>query len=311
LNASFVQSHAFYTVGFFESSVDFNPASGTANFTSIDGRDAFIQRFSRTCSPDSTIDSVVACDQYTWVNGVTYTSNDSGEVFQSANGVGCDSVSILDLTIHESAYINDIFNRCNDYTWFVNGQTYDSSGTYTVTFTSQEGCDSIHALQLTIDTLDTAVTVSGTQLTASNVATKYQWLDCNNSYQPISSETNQVFNPTVNGAYAVAIENGACKDTSGCHNINSIPTGVENNGESNDIQLYPNPATNEINISGLKSNGEYQIQISNISGQELLMKRIEHHKNKTVIRLSLSPGFYILHIIDDAGITKTSDFIVE
>jgi len=40
---------------------------------------------------------------------------------------------------------------CGTYTWPVDGNTYDQSGSYTATFTNQAGCDSVHALNLTID----------------------------------------------------------------------------------------------------------------------------------------------------------------
>jgi len=48
-----------------------------------------------------------------------------------------------------SSYSFDTVTVCGSYTW--NGQTYDSSGTYTYTTTNVAGCDSIATLALTVN----------------------------------------------------------------------------------------------------------------------------------------------------------------
>ena len=42
---------------------------------------------------------VTACQSYTWINGITYTSNTSNVSHTLANAQGCDSTTILNLTI--------------------------------------------------------------------------------------------------------------------------------------------------------------------------------------------------------------------
>jgi hypothetical protein len=46
-------------------------------------------------------DQILACDDYTWIDGVTYTNSNNSATFTLANLQGCDSVVTLDLTIHQ------------------------------------------------------------------------------------------------------------------------------------------------------------------------------------------------------------------
>jgi hypothetical protein len=64
----------------------------------------------------------------------------------------------------------DTISACGSYTWLVNGTTYTSSGNYSETFTSIQGCDSIITLSLTINSVNTVVQ----SVTACN---SYTWID--------------------------------------------------------------------------------------------------------------------------------------
>jgi predicted outer membrane repeat protein len=96
-------------------------------------------------SPD-TLFVVESCDSYVW-NNQTYTT--SGIYYDSlTNAVGCDSVSVLDLTIHHSSQQTQTVTACGSYHW--QGITYAQSGQYSYQTSSSKGCDSILTLQLTI-----------------------------------------------------------------------------------------------------------------------------------------------------------------
>lgn len=97
---------------------------------------------------DTTV--VVACDSFTWQNGITYYSNDS-VVDTLRSTLGCDSIVTLLLTINHSNYAVDSVTACNQYTW-INGQTYHTSNnTSKDTLIAANGCDSIVSLFLTIN----------------------------------------------------------------------------------------------------------------------------------------------------------------
>jgi len=117
-----------------------------------------------------------ACDSYTW-QGTTYTSSVTLPEFIPATTGGCDSVTVMHITINHSTTGIETVSACDSYTW--NGTTYTSS-TNTPTFTSQNaaGCDSVTTLHLTISqsaitneyvTACDSYTWQGTTYTASTI----------------------------------------------------------------------------------------------------------------------------------------------
>ena len=141
------------------SNVFINPPAGTLTFTSTINSelgDLDVQNFPFTiaclCAPNSSTDVVVACDSYTWIDGVTYTSSNNTATQTLTNIGGCDSVSTLNLTINPSSTSTTDVTECDTYTW--NGTTYTSTGVYTFVTTNANGCDSVSTLNLTINLPD-------------------------------------------------------------------------------------------------------------------------------------------------------------
>lgn len=116
--------------------------------------------------------TAVACDSYTWpTNGITYTQ--SGTFLSLfTNSSGCDSIVTLNLTINNSYEFIDEEIACDSFTWHVTELTYTSSGVYTEYYTSVDGCDSVHILNLTINSPSTGTDV----VYACN---SYTWIDGN------------------------------------------------------------------------------------------------------------------------------------
>jgi hypothetical protein len=81
-------------------------------------------------------------------------------------------------------------------------------------------------------------------------------LNCNTNYSAILGETNQTFEATANGDYAVMITtNNGCVDTSIC--VNSTSVGINNITQYDSAyELFPNP-----------SNGLFYLK--NTSGKEV------------------------------------------
>ena len=101
---------------------------------------------------DSITETETSCDSFSWVaNGMVYTN--SGIYSHTlTNASGCDSLVTLNLTILNSTLANETVLSCGDYTWGLNGITYQLSGTYIDTTVSSLGCDSIVTLNLTVNT---------------------------------------------------------------------------------------------------------------------------------------------------------------
>jgi len=146
-----------------------NPGAGSLIFTSTinsELSDTDVQNFpfniSCLCVPNSSTDVQVACDSFTWIDGVTYTSSNNTSSVTLTNVGGCDSIVTLNLTINYSATSSDTVTANNSYTW--NGTTYTTSGTYTFLTTTINGCDSTVTLILTINTCSVPTNTTTTNI---------------------------------------------------------------------------------------------------------------------------------------------------
>ena len=99
----------------------------------------------------SSEDTVVACDSYTWIDGITYTESTDEASMTYTNAVGCDSVVTLHLTLYHSVYQIDEHFACDSFTW-INDSTYtENTNLPFITYTSASGCDSVVTLHLVVN----------------------------------------------------------------------------------------------------------------------------------------------------------------
>ena len=102
------------------------------------------------------VENITACDTYTW-HGTTYTSSNNTDTFTETNVANCDSVVTLNLTVNYSNTGTDVQTACDTYTW-IDGNNYTSSNnTATFTMINTAGCDSVVALNLTVNYSNTGV----------------------------------------------------------------------------------------------------------------------------------------------------------
>ncbi len=288
-----------YSTGYFQATTDFNPGNGMDNHTSAGGADIYIQKLSQ-CTLYS-IDTQVACDSYTWIDGNTYTSNNNTATYTLTNSVGCDSVVTLDLTITHSTTGIDTQTACDSFTW-IDGNTYTSNNnTATYTLTNSVGCDSVVTLDLTITTVNTDVIQNNDTLIAQAQGVAYQWLDCNDNYSQIQTANTMLFVPESSGDYAVKINDNGCIDTSNCYNV--VVSNI-NNIDDNIIEIYPNPAKQFVNIVIPNSLSVNKITIYNITGVEVFTNK-NNNKNYLINVSELKTGTYFIEIIStEKTITK-------
>ena len=129
---------------------------------------------------------------------------------------------------------------CEGSAYTFNGNDYTIAGSYTDTLSNVNGCDSIVTLELTVNTVNTAMTLNGDTFTAEESNATYQWIDCATN-TAIDSATAQTFVPSVNGSYAVVVTVSSCSDTSDCIEINNLSvsdlsTASVENGEFKTIR---------------------------------------------------------------------------
>ena len=282
----------------FDRSVKFQFSNGAVEFDALSLNGVAT---SCICISSYYTDVVQACDSYSWIDGNTYTSsnNTATDTLISANG--CDSVITLDLTITSSFTVTDSVIACDSYTW-IDGITYTSSNnTATDTLINFFGCDSIVTLYLTITTVDSTVFVlndSTLQAQSVDTGTIYQWLDCNNNFSPIFGEINSTFTTQNPGNYAVEISLNGCSAISECFTITPV-VGIDVFDTEYEIQLFPNPTTNDLTIS-LNGINVVDIEIMDIQGKILLQQSGLFDQN----RIDLSAyvvGTYFIKIITPEG----------
>lgn len=119
------------------------------------------------------VDSVTACDRYTWINGFmfSFSTNTPTHTLARSNRYGCDSTMTLNLTLHHSSSTTIDDSSCNAFVWnftdkFGNNESrnYTHSGSYTGIMTNRQGCDSTVTLRLTLFSTtygDTTVSACG------------------------------------------------------------------------------------------------------------------------------------------------------
>ncbi len=134
------------------------------NGTTYDSSGMYIAKYTNHSACDSTylLDLIIhknyeikekaeVCNEYFWpVNKVLYTQ--SGDyIYPLKTNYGCDSIIKLNLLVNPEFQHADTVITTDAYTWPVNQKTYPTSGTYKEIYQTQNGCDSIHLLLLSIN----------------------------------------------------------------------------------------------------------------------------------------------------------------
>ena len=127
------------------------PGNPSVTLTNAGGCDSLVT-LNLTSSPNLTgIDVQSACESYTWMDGVTYTSSTNAPQYTLVGGNvnGCDSTVNLNLTIYPQTTNVIIVESCGPYV-AGNGQLYSESTSLSYTLPNVNGCDSIITVNLTV-----------------------------------------------------------------------------------------------------------------------------------------------------------------
>ena len=132
------------------------PGSYTDTLQNIYGCDSIVTLHLHVNPTYEIHDTIVACDSYLYnpfsKNGGGITLYESGTYGDTTTSIsGCDSVFVLHLTINQSEIgTTEYATICHGETYTWNGNVYDTSDTYTLTLSNQQGCDSTATLVLTV-----------------------------------------------------------------------------------------------------------------------------------------------------------------
>ena len=270
-----------------------NNTTAIDTLQTVNGCDSIVTLHLTINNSKSSTDSIIACDSYTWIDGNTYTSNNSTATHTLSAINGCDSIISLDLTIHHSNSGVDAITACNSYTW-IDGNTYTASSNLpTYTLTNSNGCDSVVNLQLVIENIsDTSTSIVGATISSNNTNASYQWLNCDNSFSKIIGETGQSFTPTINGNYAVELTENTCIDTTTCVNINNVGIGL--NASNPEVCIFPNPSSGSVTLN-FDEKCNFDIKVYDLLG-ECIYQNANLFSKRYSFNLDVESGMYIIEL---------------
>jgi len=161
------------------------------------------------------------------------------------------------------------------------------------TFNDSLGNTFTQTQDIIINPLDVSVTQNGNFLALNSSNYNYQWINCNTGNSIIDGQTNETFTPTINGSYAVIVDNGICVDTSLCYNV--IGLSINKSDFENNLTAFPNPTNGEVMISLGDTYTTVGIKITNALGQEI---ETYQFKNQSEVKLTINDtkGVYFIHI---------------
>lgn len=240
-----------------------NSATFTYSGGAANGCDSIVSLDLTVLSLASSTDTRVECDSFTWIDGITYTSNNNSAMFTYTGGAanGCDSSVFLDLTILNSSPGTDIRTECNSFTW-IDGNTYTASNntaTFNIVGGAANGCDSLVTLNLTI--------VNSTVGTDVQTACQsFTWIDGNTYTSSNNTATFNIVGGAANGCDSLVtldltIINVDVSTSVVGATISANTTGASYQWLDCDNGFAPIPGETNQNYTAT-SNGNYAVEIT-------------------------------------------------
>ena len=122
-----------------------------AVLTASNGCDSVVTMVLVVNTPVNETFTVSACGNYTWIDGVTYTTS-GNHTYSHEDAHGCTQVDTLHLTVYNPVHTAITVEACGSYTWTEgDGQTYTTSGDRTYSHEDAHGCTQVDTLHLTIN----------------------------------------------------------------------------------------------------------------------------------------------------------------
>jgi hypothetical protein len=257
--------------------------------TNVQGCDSIITVNLTVLKSTSSSITVAECESYTAPDGTIYT--ESGiKTAVIPNAAGCDSTITIDLTIKNSTSASITESACDSYT-APDGTEYITSGIKTAMIPNAAGCDSTITIDLTISMIDVSVVVNESTITSNAAGANYQWVNCDNGFAIIMSETSQSYTATANGNYAVIVTQGPCSDTSSCVQITADGFASM---QTESIFIYPNPMSDQLIIEIKGSTRNTSFEIFNSMGQVVTKGNLVE---KIIVQTDyFLPGVYLIKL---------------
>jgi len=235
-------------------------------------------------------------------NGTSGTINIAlSEVTNISASTSVDVFPQPDATVN---VIADVLSCLNDsmptYYWYYDGVlisgesgssiTMAESGYYSVYLQNEFGCSSTSEPFLYCAPVEVFWNAASDQLSVSDVYDAYQWFY--NGLLLQGAITHYLINPP-NGVYEVQVTNSyGCTITS---DVIAVNVGVEEIALENQLNIYPNPVSDVLNVQWNNSNETANLSIRDLSGRLVHSERAMNG-NAALDLSGLASGNYILEL---------------
>lgn len=267
------------------------------------------------CQGDTALLTASGAVSYVWDHGITdnisfIPAATDDYIVVGTDSIGCTASDTLRLTVNNlpPVYAGPDQVVCNGEMTLVSGsgaavyfwdngitdsvQFLPVTGNYIVNGIDTNGCSALDTIHITIDIVNTAISVLNETITALDANASYQWIDCNTG-SPIGGETLQSFTALTDGSYAVIVTDSAgCSDTSACQSI--LTTGIRNNDITAQFKVNPNPAGGPVVVSTGTVVAD-EIRLMDVSGK-IIGSYIPVTNNVELDLTAYSPGSYFINI---------------
>jgi hypothetical protein len=207
---------------------------------------------------------------YNW-HGNTYSS--AGTYYANyTSQLGCDSVYTLNLSMGQEYAFTDNQTICEGESYLWHGTSYSGAGTYTATYSTISGCDSVYTLNLAVNPLpvvwlgnDTTICADTETLTldAGNPGAIYLWSE--------NGATSQSIQFTCSGCNAgeypiwVTVNNGC--SASDTINVNIQLCDMIDESGNLIVSAFPNPTNGTLYLSLNNTDEDADVSITNADGR--------------------------------------------
>jgi hypothetical protein len=283
--------------------INVSPNAGTNNTLTTCNNDATADLFTLLAGADA---GGAWSPVLTSGTGVFDPATDAaGTYTYTVNGIApcANATATLIITVNQTTASTDVHVACDTYTWIDANVYTTNNNTATVTLTNAAGCDSVVTLDLTINQ---------SPFVLMNPFNQDTICETDNSINlPVVTPTGgtysgngvagNMFDPSVAGVGSHYVlytytdgNNCAVSDSSLIEVISCV--GINENSTIGQVNIYPNPANNVINVS--MANGTSPVNFTLLSIDGKVVYQLNNVTDKTVaIDISNnSQGIYFLRV---------------
>jgi hypothetical protein len=229
----------------------------------------------------------------------------AGTYYDSLQAItGCDSIVATTLAVNPTYMINQNASICEGDSILIGGNYYDTSGTYYDSLQTINGCDSVIAVNLTVNPLPSVTLTLAVDTVCDDdapfILTGGSPAGGGYSGPGVSAGT---FDPGVAGAGTHTIIY-MYVDSNGCANSDSAVIFVDDclgipSSATNGFSVYPNPSNGNFTVNLEDAVSNAQVILINAVGEKVYT--VTFTGNKMDISCNVATGIYSMQIVTEKG----------